>query len=285
MVVRFYEIAGLRLRVAGPAQDMYQQDGILAAFAAAGDEWDHSLEFSVTETISPPEGEQIYRDYDKQIYHLGDGQLRYGGAVERSWENAYLRIERRGNRSVVQVLRSQIPYGIPYKLVMNCMEAEHLVSATGGFLLHASCICHQGKAILFTAPSGTGKSTQAALWGEYRGAELINGDRAAVFYNNGQVEVRGIPFCGSSTVAKNVTLPVAAIVYLSQAPATTITRLSGVRAFRKIWEGCSVNVWNPEDMNSTTQAVMDTVSTVPIFHLACTPDESAVEALEGVCGL
>lgn len=130
--------------------------------------------------------------------------------------------------------------------------------------------------MLFTAPSGTGKSTQAQLWCDHRGAELINGDRIAV--GNGMIY--GIPFCGSSTVAKNVTLPLAAVVYLSQAPTNTITRLRGVAAFRKLWEGCSVNVWDEEDMDRCSRAVMDTVAAVPVLHLACTPDERAVALLE-----
>lgn len=46
------------------------------------------------------------------------------------------------------------------------------------FILHSAYIRHRGRAILFSAPSGTGKSTQASLWAQYAGAEIINGDRA-----------------------------------------------------------------------------------------------------------
>jgi hypothetical protein len=94
------------------------------------------------------------------------------------------------------------------------------------------------------------------------------------------VVVRGIPFCGSSGVCENESFPLEAIVYLSQAPKTEILPLRGVQAFRRVWEGCSVNVWNVEDVSTCTDAVLDVVQRVPVFHLACTPDETAVEALE-----
>ena len=41
------------------------------------------------------------------------------------------------------------------------------------FILHSAYIRHRGRAILFSAPSGTGKSTQASLWAQYAGAEII----------------------------------------------------------------------------------------------------------------
>lgn len=281
MTERIYSIAGVRLRVIGSERWMYQQEGALGSFATT-DGWDHTLEFEVVEQLSAPEGECVHREPGKQIYIHGDTQLRYEGAVEKNLEYAYLRIARQGNLSRVQVKQESVPYGITHKLVMNCMEAEHLLIAAGGFLLHASCIRRNGKAILFTAPSGTGKSTQADLWCKLRGAELINGDRAAIFPCEGNAQARGIPFCGSSGVTKNETMPIEAIIYLSQAPSTTITRLTGAKAFRRIWEGCSVNVWNKTDMERCSQSVLDTVSVIPVYHLACTPDETAVSALEEV---
>lgn len=279
MVENIYSIAGLRLRITGQRQWMNPDDGKLAPFAVSG-QWDHSIHFHVVDRLDGPEGECVYREPGKQIFVYGDTQLRYEGAVEQDLEGARVRMARCGNISHVQVLRSSIPCGIISKLIMDCIEAEHLINAAGGFLLHAACVRIGQKAVLFTAPSGTGKSTQAQLWGNLRHAELINGDRAAVFPCGDEAWFRGIPFCGSSGVAKNEALPLAAIVYLSQAPETTITRLTGVRAFRRVWEGCSVNVWNSADVELCTESVMNAVSVVPVYHLACTPDETAVRALE-----
>jgi hypothetical protein len=75
-------------------------------------------------------------------------------------------------------------------------------------------------------------------------------------------------------------MPLAAVVCLSQAPETTITRLTGARAFRRLWQECCINVWNPGDLEQASESVSSVISRVPIFHLSCTPDLSAVLALE-----
>ena len=92
--------------------------------------------------------------------------------------------------------------------------------------------------------------------------------------------VRGVPFSGSSGICENVTLPLQAIVCLSQARETTIAPLTGIRAFRNIWEGCSVNLWNSVDVANATQTLLEIIRQVPVYQLSCTPDESAVLALE-----
>lgn len=277
---RIYEIAGLRVRVIVPEGQVISEGAILTGFRVSGG-YDHTMELTVTDRLDAPAGELIHKDPGKRIYSFGEHRLRFMGAVEQSLDGAYLRIDRVGQRSMVQVLRSAIPCGITSKLLLDTLEAEHLVNQSGGFLLHASVIDYGGTGILFTAPCGTGKSTQARLWQQLRGAKQVNGDRAAVRGGT----VWGIPFCGSSGIAHKGMLPIGAIVYLSQAPQTTIRRLSDLEAFRRLWEGCSVNVWDPEDMDRCAEAVTRTVSAVPIYHLACTPDETAVRALEQEVGI
>lgn len=149
-----------------------------------------------------------------------------------------------------------------------------------GFLLHASFIAWHGRAILFTAPSGTGKSTQAELWRSLRGAQVINGDRVAVMCTKEGILASGVPCSGSSGISRNETLPLGAVVYLSQDEQTWIKRLTGRHAFARIWEGCCVNVWNREDMALCSDSVIHVAKTVPVWHLACRPDETAVETLE-----
>jgi hypothetical protein len=259
---------------------MFEDDGVLTAFRTEGVPPDHILDIVVTEFLLPPVGECVYTQPNIRVYRDGEVQIRYEGAVENGLDGAYMRIAREGNYSAVQVKRQAIRDRITAKLVLNALEAEHQIVRRGGFLLHSSYICCHGKAILFTAPSGTGKSTQADLWCQLRGARLLNGDRAAVMKEADGVVVRGVPFAGSSGVLENESFPLVAIVYLSQAPKTRITSLTGVRAFRSVWEGCSVNVWDSKDLSDCTESVLHLIQKIPVYHLACTPDVSAVEALE-----
>lgn len=279
---RFYSFAGITWRITGDPDGMYREDGVLTPFRREGPSYDHSLEFEIAASLPEPRGTCVFHSPRKAVFLTPEGRLTCMGEVARSPENAYLHILRAGDHSHVRVLRQAVPDRIMPRLVLNCLEAEHRIIRRGGFLLHASFIAWEGRAILFTAPSGTGKSTQAALWQQYRGAEPINGDRAAVTVEPGGVTAWGIPFCGTSGISKNAALPLAAIVFLSQAPVSAVTRLKGLTAFRRVWEGCSVHVWDKEDMDRCTRSVMAAVEQVPVYHLACTPDEAAVAVLESI---
>ena len=269
----YLSLAGIRIRVTaeafGPME--FLKDYITRPCLP-----DHSFRAELTEQIDPPMGEKICDRPAFRVYRDGDCLLRDVGTSG----DAYLRTVRRGRDGVLAFRRDQMPQGITGKQLLSAMDLPHLLTVHDGFLLHASYIERQGRAILFTAPSETGKSTQARLWCDHAGAELVNGDRAAVRILDGEIFACGTPFSGSSPVRRNVSLPLDAIVYLSQAPANTITRLRGVRAFRRVWEGCTVNTWDRADVEKATKTLSEVISRIPVYHLACTPDVRAVELLK-----
>lgn len=277
---RYYSFAGITFRIIGNDEIMYREDGILAPYAVAASYADHSLQFDVVDRLDSPEGICLFQSASMCVYRNCDTRIRYCGSMTDGLSGAYLRIARCGNKSYVQGTTQWASGRISPRMVLNTLEAEHHIVRHGGFLLHSSFIRWKDEAVLFTAPSQTGKSTQADLWCRLRGAEQINGDRASVMVNENGVQAWGIPFCGSSGISKNLNAPLRAIVYLTQAPETSVSRLTGLRAFSRVWEGCCVNSWDRNDLARCTDAVMKTVASIPVFHLACTPDEAAVIALE-----
>lgn len=277
---KYYKYAGVELAINIPDDRMYQEERHLSAFKEESVDNPHRFSFEIVEALEPPAGEEIASFPSYRVYDDGERRLRYIGSVSQGWDQAYIRVENHGLVNNVQLLARQFPGHIGVKTVLSAVGSVHLVAEAGGFILHSSFIEWNEKAILFTAPSGTGKSTQADLWREHRGAEIINGDRSAIRLIDGKYYVSGIPYAGSSEYCKNRTLPLGAIVYLKQAPKTTISRLSGIRAFRNIWEGVSVSTWNKEDVSRVSEMVMQIVSQVPVYQLSCTPDISAVQALE-----
>ena len=275
----YYELCGIRICVDGAA---YSHHGVLTPFVTTPGPVAHRFVFNMVQTLIPPQGECLYRDTGRQVYRFGEEILRYVGASKDDRSATHMRISRRGTESRVQCLRSAYPCGITPKTVLNALEAEHLMIQNNGIILHASFIRVEDRAILFTAPSGTGKSTQAELWCRFQGGELINGDRAVIRLEDGCPYAWGIPFAGSSGVGKNGRFPLAAVVYLSQAPENSIRKLTGFQAFRKVWEGCSVNIWDKEDVARGSQIVIDSLKIVPVYHLACTADQRAVDTLAAI---
>lgn len=279
---KYYRFAGVECEVDIPDDLIYTNERHLAPFAVDAVERPHRFRFEMVDELTAPADPCIFNEGGFRVYSDGNDTIRYIGSVQQGWEQAYLRVRHHGYEHRVQLKRSQYTDRIGVHTVLNCLSAEHLVARAGGFIFHSSYIERNGQGILFTAPSGTGKSTQADLWAKLRGAVILNGDRSAIRMTQSGIQVCGIPFAGSSQFCENVALPLSAIVYLKQAPETTIRRLRGAEAFRRVWEGCSVNIWDRTDVELVSEAVQTVLMTVPVFELACTPDESAVIALEGV---
>lgn len=277
---KYYCFAGVEVVVSIADKWMYEDERELEDFRVSHVKNPHVFHFEIVDKLAVPKG-QLVADYpDYCVYMQEEEQIRYIGSMNNGWESAYLRILHQEKEHFVQIKKSGHMDKVYRKLVLNALNLEQLVVKAQGVILHASYIEFNGKAILFTAPSGTGKSTQAELWQRYRNAEIINGDRVVIRLIDGKVYAAGIPFAGSSEFCKNQELPLEAIVYLQQAPHTEIERLKGFHAFRKVWEGCTVNTWNQKDLNKAVDLVTGIVGTVPVYHLACTPDESAIIALE-----
>lgn len=277
---RHYRFAGVEIAVSMPEKYFYTNEYHLAPFAVERTADPHRFQFTLADKLDPPAGDLLIDTPGFRIYHAEGERTRYIGTVSSSWEGAYIRASHRGKEHAVQVKTGAVMERIGTKTVLNSIEVEHLTAQAGGFVFHCSYIIRDGNAILFTAPSETGKSTQAELWRKLRGAEIINGDRAAVRIVDGCAVAEGIPFAGSSSYCLNRSAPIEAVVYLGQAPATAIRRMRGYEAFARIWEGCSVSTWDREDVSLVSAAVQRLAERVPVYHLTCTPDESAVIALE-----
>lgn len=154
------------------------------------------------------------------------------------------------------------------------------MSEKGRFILHSSFIETEKGAVLFTAPSGTGKSTQADLWEKYRGIEIINGDRSGIWKENDIWMAGGVPWCGTSGIMKNKMMPLRAIVILRQGAENEIQQMRFPMKVGRILEQITVNPWNKEMLLTAQIFCMTLCKEVPIILLSCRPDEGAVEVLE-----
>ncbi len=95
------------------------------------------------------------------------------------------------------------------------------------FVFHGAAIEYKGDAYLFTAPSGTGKTTHINLWHQYLGSKvgIINGDKPIINVSDNPV-VYGTPWAGKEGLHKNVSAPLRAICILKQGKTNNIVRLA-----------------------------------------------------------
>lgn len=164
----------------------------------------------------------------------------------------------------------------------NFFCIEKLLMRFDAMILHSCHIQKDGQAILFTAPSGTGKSTQGDLWRIYRNAEIINGDRTIIRKRNGTWYAYGAPFCGTSKIHLNRQAPVKAIVVLRQAPEDHVELISGSRVFSTIYSELTVNSWNDAFVRKALNWVAELSEEIKVYLFSCTKNPEAVDTLESV---
>lgn len=150
--------------------------------------------------------------------------------------------------------------------------------STGHFHLHCSYVLYQGKAILFTGPSGIGKTTQAELWRDYLGATIVNGDASLIQKQEGGFYALGAPVHGSSPYCEERSAPIAALVTLEQAKENIITPMESFQALSYcLPEIFLSDTWPDEVQEKMWENVDHFFQKIPVYHLCCRPDREAVE--------
>lgn len=151
---------------------------------------------------------------------------------------------------------------------------------------HSSAVAVDGSAYLFSATSGTGKSTHARLWREQFGdrAVTINDDRPFLGIGEEEVTVYGSPWAGKHRLHTNMQAPLQGIAVLNRGETNTIRRLPKEEAWSKLIQ----QTYRP-DNPAGTLAVMELLerlyAMVPVWELTCNMDPDAVrvsyEAMSG----
>lgn len=183
------------------------------------------------------------------------------------------------NHSIIYIHKKYVSMMIYDTMFVSLLSLERKVQTYDQYILHSSYMMIHDHAILFTAPSGTGKSTQADLWSKYRGSVVCNGDKSLLVKED-KYYACGWPICGSSEICNNVKYPITCIVVLSQAKENKIEELSYKDAFKKILSELTINYHNPIFVNQAMDFIDDLVKKVKIYHLACDISENAVNCLE-----
>ena len=271
---KYYRIGGLVWELIGPD---FADKAPLSQFLCSPAAADHRVEIGVAERLSVPQLPVLHREDFITHYDDNGSRLRVH-ELEHTDELLLTDREEEGRRAVTF---SEI--GLPYynsRLAQMLLDLPRQMLKFGGVFLHASYICTEKGAILFTAPKQTGKSTQAELWRKFRGAEVVNGDRALLRVTEGVWTAFGSPYCGTSDICKDITAPIRAVVVLGQGPENTARLATPREGLAALLNGMSYEIWDREQAERVMTAASGLLGQVPVIKLDCRPDEGAVSALE-----
>lgn len=145
--------------------------------------------------------------------------------------------------------------------------------------LHASQVAFNGTGILFSAPSGIGKTTQARLWEAYMKAEIVCNDRTLLRKKEGIWKTYGYPIDGSEPVRSNAVNRLGCIVLLKQGKENRVVRLRPAQSIKYLMEQAVIDCWDVKARMDTMELLMEILQDIPVYQQTCTPDERAVKEL------
>ena len=248
-------------------------------FARDGAEPSYTYTLELTDSFPQPRGRMIAQRPDLAVFEQDGLEMRYIGVAGTPGFYACYREEDACSATILLAGAAAGAMWVdPMFLAMFAME-RHMMDRDA-LVLHCAYMQREGKAILFSAPSGTGKTTQATLWEKHRGTRVVNGDKALLRSADGVWTANGWPVCGSSQVCHDESMPIRAIVMLSQGKEKAIERLAPFAAFSQIYSQITINFWNRDAQQRAMDLIEQLVTQVPVYHLRCTISEEAVACLE-----
>ena len=153
--------------------------------------------------------------------------------------------------------------------------ADHLVSRNT-LMLHGSTVAVDGKAYLFTAPCGTGKSTHTRLWREIFGdrAVMVNDDKPFLQLTEGGVLAYGSPWSGKHGLATNICVPLQGICLLHRGLENHIQRISATQ-IREILRHQLHEPTNREQQQKAFDVLDKMLEKIPTWEMYCNKNHDA----------
>jgi hypothetical protein len=179
---------------------------------------------------------------------------------------------------IIKALRPDADDDLCEYLASGRVFYRHLLDFDG-IMLHASAVAVDGKAYLFSADSGTGKSTHVGLWRRLLGDErvrIINDDKPALRLENGTWYVYGTPWSGKHDLSQNIGLPVKALCFISRKETNEIQRLSNKDALVNIISQCTRN-FKKDEWDLILGYMGEFVNKIPVYRLFCNNELDAAK--------
>lgn len=143
------------------------------------------------------------------------------------------------------------------------------------FVFHGSAVAVDNSAYLFTAPSGTGKTTHSRLWLEnIEGSFIVNGDKPIIRLIDGKPFACGTPWAGKENYGKNVCVPLKAICLLGRGERNTIEKISLSDAVSFLI-GQTYRPKNTADYIATIKLIEKIGKSVGLYKLYCNMEKEA----------
>jgi len=165
------------------------------------------------------------------------------------------------------------PFEFLSRTVIHSLIDENVLS------FHGVLLEHNGKGIIISAPSETGKTTHAHFWRDNKNAIILNGDNACC-YKNDKWNAFSLPWSGTSGECVNRSVPVKAIVILKQSTENSATKLEDFDTFSHALANVQYPLYDKKKAEKAIDLLGDFLKDIPVFLLECRNEKESADVLE-----
>ncbi len=287
-----YKIAGLNVFI----KDCYNEDFFTKRYAAyqadfEDNQADFTLESKIVENMTlPTDGELLFDTPGQKLYKLPNSNFVH--VKIRSKDNYIVeRFTYTPDWKHCSIELAELP-----KCRLSVQDREYMftfeafvarVCYLGGVMIHSSCISYKGEAVLFSANSGTGKSTHTTIWKKVfkDDVEFINDDKPIVWLEDGVPYAYGTPWSGKTDLNNNLRCPVKAIVFVERGLKNEIEEVSISEILFTLFSNIIIPIEDKSLAKRVLQVYNKILSNTKIYRLRCNmDDEAAIVSRNGIFG-
>ena len=179
------------------------------------------VESKFVETYEVPNNEPSIRSKYYDIYYEDDKIIQVQFDEDK---NFYGKVTYTDKYCLIEMLKDGVNRREYLLTEYACFY--YILKIQDAIMIHSSSIQYKDHGILFIAKSGTGKSTQARLWKEYRDVVQINDDKNILILEDDKLVIYGNPWSGKSFIDVNKKVPLTELVFIYQNKENVIRPIS-----------------------------------------------------------
>jgi hypothetical protein len=172
-----------------------------------------------------------------------------------------------------------LPLGYPLD---ELMVSGHININKIGIILHSACVSIQGKGVLFSGVSGSGKSTISEIWQKDREAEVLTDERVIIREFHDDLWAFGTPWHGTAKIHKNMGAPIEKIFFIKHGKENKAIPVSKRDATNRLMVRCFPTFWNRRGMQFTLDFCSIIAHKKKCYELEFVNDLSIIEYLKNL---
>lgn len=153
------------------------------------------------------------------------------------------------------------------------------VQERGMIAVHSSSIIYRDKAYVFSAPSGTGKTTHTNMWIQETDAQILDGDLCVLKREGRDVYAYGLPWAGSSRKFMNKKVKLGGIIFLVRSRKDVVRKPDVLNGILMLTARCFTPTFTADMVSKNTDVSASIGEVTDMYILECTKKKSAFLAV------